>query len=32
MNQLREDLNGYTLADEGLLTLPKAKRTTQRRT
>jgi len=32
INQLREDLNGYTLADEGLLTLPKAKRTTQRRT
>ncbi|GAA1592586.1 MurR/RpiR family transcriptional regulator [Kribbella sancticallisti] len=26
MNQLREELNGYSLADEGLLTLPKAKR------
>lgn len=32
MNQLREELNGYSLVDEGLLTLPKAKRTTQRRT
>ncbi len=32
MNQLREELNGYSLADEGLLTLPKAKRTAQRRT
>lgn len=32
MNQLREELNGYSLADEGLLTLPKAKRKSQRRT
>lgn len=31
MNQLREELNGYSLADEGLLTLPKAKRKPQRR-
>ena len=32
MNQLREDLNGYSLADEGLLTLPKAKRKARGRT
>jgi DNA-binding MurR/RpiR family transcriptional regulator len=32
MNQLREELNGYSLADEGLLTLPKAKRKPPRRT
>lgn len=31
MNQLREELNGYSLADEGLLTLPKAKRKPARR-
>ncbi len=31
MNQLREELNGYSLADEGLLTLPKAKRKPVRR-
>jgi len=31
MNQLREELNGYTLADEGLLTMPDAKRTPRRR-
>jgi len=28
---LREELNGYSLADEGLLTLPKAKRKPRRR-
>jgi DNA-binding MurR/RpiR family transcriptional regulator len=31
MNQLREELNGYSLADEGQLTLPKAKRKPVRR-
>jgi DNA-binding MurR/RpiR family transcriptional regulator len=31
MNQLREELNGYSLADEGQLTLPKAKRRPARR-
>jgi len=31
MNQLREELNGYSLADEGVLTLPKAKRKPVRR-
>ena len=31
MNQLREELNGFSLADEGLLTLPKAKRKPRRR-
>jgi len=31
MNQLREELNGYSLADEALLTLPKAKRKPRRK-
>jgi len=31
INQLREELNGYSLATKGLLTLPKAKRKPRRR-
>ena len=31
MNQLREELIGYSRADEGYVTLPKAKRKPQRR-